>query len=556
VGVFDNAWVKRVIAPLVAALLLFCIVFWAALGRPPLSGTALEWVLVFIVITLVSLALGTLGCGVYIEVARPTWTHFRWWHYVYLALVGIGLVAGDVFFFWWLVSSDAGGLIRWIFLIGSVAAIGAGAVLAWVPVRLPLLTRPAARGLAAQPRRALWPQARTDAGADWTPSVPLWMLLGVVAGVIAAVGYLGISAWYENAEIPAAPALPAAPADIHGGYLAIGDSYSAGEGLTPFVTGTAATNCDRSANPDTPAYPTLIARLLKTRDFTFTACSGAIINDVLSNIVRNNIPVPPQVDVSKDGQVGLVTLTIGGNDAIFWDVIQLCLLEPDCMTDPGFPPGGTGEEEMYPRVPEGAVMTQWGPKTIEEIGTQDAALFSVLRSDFPAARIVVIGYPYLLPVTSAPGFPFYPPLCASLLNRFGQANRDDLKALQDAMTDVTYEEAVAAGIEFVSPDAYWNQHMPCGAQGQFTNSIKPYLSFPDPINGGSFHPNAAGQQAMAAVLACYLDANHQPPDPFLSGHPHVAAVPSAHRLETPAQLGLVPPPGMYQAPGQGTIAHC
>ena len=51
----------------------------------------------------------------------------------------------------------------------------------------------------------------------------------------------------------------------------------------------------------------------------------------------------------------------------------------------------------------------------------------------------------------------------------------------------------------MSPDAIWTGHEPCGASGQFTNSVKPYLNFPNPVNGGSFHPNAAGQQTLAAL---------------------------------------------------------
>lgn len=556
-GIVINRWVKLAAVP-VAALLLFVIVFWAALGQPPLAGTRVEWVLGFIVITLVSLAIGTLIGGAVIELVHPDWTRFRVWHYVYMIGAGLALLAGDVFFFWWLFSSTAGAFSRWLFLIGSLAALGGGAALAWRPLPLPPLPTPAARARARaaqppRPRRALWPQTHAPAGEEgWEPSTPLWMLLGVTIGIVTAVGYLGISGWYENTQVPPKPALPAAPTGIQGNYLALGDSYSAGEGLSPFADGTVATNCDRSANTVNPAYPTLLDQLMKIRGFTFTACSGGVIRDIMGGVIRNGIKVPPEVDVKSDGPVGLVTVTIGGNNAIFSQVVATCLLTAHCF-NVTFPPRGIAAEGTAKPIPPGLLVSQWGPATIEEIGTEDAELFAALRHDFPAARIIVVGYPYLFPDTAAPGFPYYPPLCASLLNRFGQNDRIAMRTLQDDLTNRTYEEAAAAGIEFVSPDAIWGAHVPCAA-GQYTNSVKPYLNFPDPVNGGSFHPNAAGQQALAALVACYLDANPRPLDPYLPGNPRVS--PPDDRLVPPAQLGLAPVPGMASVPGHGVIAHC
>ena len=118
----------------------------------------------------------------------------------------------------------------------------------------------------------------------------------------------------------------------------------------------------------------------------------------------------------------------------------------------------------------------------------------------------------------------------------------------------SYEEAAVSGVEFVSPGAIWDGHEPCGADGQYTNSVKPYLNFPNPVNGGSFHPNGAGQQTLAALTACYLDANRQPPDPFVPGQPPAHTIPD--RMVTPAQLHMVPAPGLSSVPGSGEIPFC
>ena len=58
----------------VAAIVLFVVTFWAALGLPPLGGTTIEWVLAFLLVSLVNLGLGTLGGGAVIEWRHPTWS--------------------------------------------------------------------------------------------------------------------------------------------------------------------------------------------------------------------------------------------------------------------------------------------------------------------------------------------------------------------------------------------------------------------------------------------------------------------------------------------------
>ena len=109
-----------------------------------------------------------------------------------------------------------------------------------------------------------------------------------------------------------------------------------------------------------------------------------------------------------------------------------------------------------------------------------------------------------------------------------------------------YEEAVKAGIEFVSPAAAWDGHEPCGDRGQYTNSVKLIVA-PNIVDGGSFHPNHDGQKALAALVACYLDTHPAPPDPYV-GAKHDVTV---EGLKTPLELGLVDAPGSMDDP-----LHC
>jgi GDSL-like Lipase/Acylhydrolase family len=532
-----------------AAIVLFVVVFWAALGKPPLSGTTVVAVLGFAFIVFANLALGALATGAVIEYQHPDWSRLRGVDHVFMYIALASLVAADAGVAWWLFSSDTGGFTRWLFLIFALAGMAGGAWWAWPAMPLPY-RRHASGG---RSRWALWPQHDKHAPDDqtWHLFTPLTILLGAALGVAVAGGYLGISAWHENSSVPAGHPMPAAVAGSQGSYVALGDSYSAGEGLVPFAPGTAVTNCDRSVSS---AYPYLLFKRLQgpPSSFTFTACSGALVSEILKSTHRAGGLVPPQVSGKIEPSVGLVTLTIGGNNAIFSKIVLTCMVAGNCLGTT-FPPPGTSEATAK-RIPPGKLVTQWGPATIEEIGEEDAAVFHVLRRDFPNARIVVIGYPYLFPSQSEPGFPFFPPECASILNRLSGQERAGIRTLQDEFNDRTYEEAAASGIEFVSPVAIWDGHEPCGASGQYTNSVKPYLNFPNPVNGGSFHPNAAGQQTLAALMACYLDEYHQPPDPFAPGAPHVHAIPL--QLVSPPQLHMRPAPGLNSVPGSRTIPGC
>lgn len=535
-----------------AAIVLFMVVFWAALGRDPLAGTTVVSVLGYLFAAVANVSLGALASGAVIETRYPRWTRLRGFDHVFLYAGLALLIAADGGVGWWLFTSDSGGSGWWIFLGLILAAAASGAVWAW-----PGLPRAAARRPAApHPRWALWPHhpEGAPAGEMWRCFTPLSGLLGAALGVAVAAGYLGISASAENAVMPTGRPLPAALAGIDGSYVALGDSYSAGEGLPPFAPGTAATQCDRSVSG---AYPVLLFRLLQRQEprasLSFAACSGAVIGNMLRPDHRPGGLVQPQLSGSVQPSVGLVTLTIGGNNAIFAKIVTACVTAGDCLQE-RFPPPGVREATAR-QVPPGPLARQWGPGTIEQIGSQDAAVFRLLRHDFPNARIIVIGYPYLFPARAAPGFPFYPPMCASILSRLSAPERAGIRTLQDQFNDRTYEVAVAAGIEFVSPVAIWGGHEPCGASGQYTNAVKPYLNFPNPVNGGSFHPNAAGQQTIATLVACYLDRYPRPPSAFAPGAQHSLTIPPG-RLAGPAQLGLLPPPGLRSVPGAGTIPRC
>src|ERR1700754_1011327 len=85
-------------------------------------------------------------------------------------------------------------------------------------------------------------------------------------------------------------------------YVALGDSYSSGNGAGNYISSSG--DCHRSNS----AYPALWASANSPSSFTFAACSGAVTTDVINSQLG-----------SLNASTGLVTLTIGGNDAGFAD---------------------------------------------------------------------------------------------------------------------------------------------------------------------------------------------------------------------------------------------
>ncbi len=105
-------------------------------------------------------------------------------------------------------------------------------------------------------------------------------------------------------------------------YVALGDSYSSGEGLAPYLDGNAQdpAECDRST---ASAYPDLVASTLGLPFTTgdFLACSGATTQDLVSSHLAAGATPTPVLGPSTK----LVTLTIGGNDLNFVPTLEACV---------------------------------------------------------------------------------------------------------------------------------------------------------------------------------------------------------------------------------------
>jgi hypothetical protein len=285
---------------------------------------------------------------------------------------------------------------------------------------------------------------------------------------------------------------------LGGGYVAMGDSYSAGEGLAPYLPGTdtppAGNDCHRSDR----AYPELL-RLRPAVAPVFVACSGARSGQLFGHAQRT---APPPAPVQAAGGVlgpgvRLVTLTIGGNDVRFTGILRHCFLNRDCLDVP-FEPGPPGDDEAADPLPPAAPLRDWARAALPVVERRLTAVFSAIRTQAPNARIIALGYPRLFPVGKRT-LQFND--CDSILRQVDIGERDGLDALQRDFNATIAAAARSAGIDFIDPSAAFDLHEACGVLGGMINAAKLTHGTAD---RGAFHPTATGQKVLARLVACRL----------------------------------------------------
>lgn len=261
------------------------------------------------------------------------------------------------------------------------------------------------------------------------------------------------------------------PASAQAGTLvALGDSYSSGDGAAPY---TGATDlpprpCKRSRFD---AWPVLVGRALG-HDVQHLACSGATAVEITTGL-----PDDPQV-MRRRAQLALaapnpdvVTLTVGGNDAGFAEVIQVCLVGPCDAYYKAF-----GRDRLARR--------------IRALEPTLAAVYDAVRRRAGVARVLVSGYPRLFPDDGTPNCAFgraVQPHEATYLNRTTRALNHLIETL-----------AGRAGHDYVPvTDAFDGGELRCGRPG-FVNAFpsNPF-AFDDHT---PFHPSPRGQRRLAEVV--------------------------------------------------------
>ena len=257
---------------------------------------------------------------------------------------------------------------------------------------------------------------------------------------------------------------PTAGAATTPSYVAMGDSYTAGPLIPDQLPDPI--GCWRSDHN----YPHLVAnaRGSALRD---RSCSGAGTEDLSSPqtvFVGSN---PPQLD-ALDGEVGEISMQIGGNDIGFSEILGRCI---------AVLPLGTPCRDWYTR---GGVdeISRRIAATAPKVG----AVLAEARRRSPAARLFVVGYPAILPEAQPGCWPFMP---------IAPGDAPYLRDKEKELNAMLASQAAIAGATYVDLYGPSVGHDACQLPGiRWVEPLVP-LSPAAPV-----HPNVLGMQATAAVL--------------------------------------------------------
>jgi lysophospholipase L1-like esterase len=239
-------------------------------------------------------------------------------------------------------------------------------------------------------------------------------------------------------------------------YVALGDSYASGEGLSPFEADSG--ECHRSPS----AYPRLVAAGVGGPQLSFLACTGATVSDVLG---------AGQLG-AMDPKADLVTVTVGGNDAGFVPVVGSCVIEvAPCSSH------------------DAAVRA-----SLAGLGDTLEAAYRRIRARAPGARLLVVGYPQVVADPANVDFATCPAVASPLPGlRIDAADATWLREKGAELSDVVRRAAKAAGATYVDVAPAFAGHEACTADPWLTGVVLVDLK-------SSFHPTLAGQAELARLV--------------------------------------------------------
>ncbi|MFD5100096.1 SGNH/GDSL hydrolase family protein [Streptomyces albidochromogenes] len=288
-------------------------------------------------------------------------------------------------------------------------------------------------------------------------SVPAGRRARTAAAVTAVTAALATAA-----GLGAGPA--AAAGSTAGRYVALGDSYASGAGVPAQV--------DSACMRSDVNYPALVNAALTPAAHKDVTCGGATTVHMTS---AQNTSAPPQFD-ALSADTDLVTLTIGGNDVGFANIILRC------VTLGAFNLGGAPCKSSYTWTG-----TDQLAATVDATAPKIAAAIDGIRQRAPKARILVTGYPAILPDNGTNC-----PWVVTIAKGDAPWLRDTHKRLNTMIAT----QAAARGAVYVDTYTKSVGRDICKPAG--TRWMEPLLT----NAAAPFHPNAAGERAMAdAVLA-------------------------------------------------------
>lgn len=281
------------------------------------------------------------------------------------------------------------------------------------------------------------------------------------------------------------------------GLVALGDSYSSGEGSPPFRSGTDkdGKGCHRSDK----AWAHEIGEVVR-QNVLLRACSGSTILNIYSYRGDGR-----QLDSVDSRSTRLVTMTLGGNDVRFADVLRMCVYGPrvdglkDCrdkaqreLIDPRksvLTEGQTNPEDAKLRLPP-----------LSKVYTDIAERLA------PGGKIIVAGYPRLFGDafgsecrigTALGGLRYHVASSdAAWINEKVLELNGIIESEVKKARSTTSTIRPDVSIDYVAVDEAFEGHRLCETASRLNGAQIEYDGLPGPKQT-SFHPNVGGQHAYA-----------------------------------------------------------
>lgn len=302
--------------------------------------------------------------------------------------------------------------------------------------------------------------------------------------------------------------------------VSLGDSYSSGEGITPFYGQDApitikATNEDWLAHRSTKSWPSLLkipgipgtmgnynvknTNASKICKWYFKASSGAETKhfsqetqpkSVNKQLYKREATLPKQLDVFKniDGNVDYVTLTIGGNDVNFSGLIT------DCATGSTYLNMSSLDKKLANLWKKFSVTKANIKKVYQDIEVAAGS----------QATIIVAGYPKLLD-KDGKGFVISKKEATTINTNVSKFNAELQKIVNECrvsgmnieFVDVENEFDKDGGHQAYSSDP-WINEIKLGARSEDLKDVQVASAY-------SVHPNEAGAQAYARCVNAKIE---------------------------------------------------
>ncbi len=306
------------------------------------------------------------------------------------------------------------------------------------------------------------------------------------------------------------------------GYLAMGDSYSSGEGVETGMGNHYLKGTDILGDVMTPSetchvsdrsYPFLLHKwLMADATMRSIACSGAVVahdytgsergykgqgsrlarlSDVMvSQVKRDALDISfipgrnKQISFVKKYQPKAVTITGGGNDVGFAKIITKCADPADTCTDATSP--------LKISKLGGTIRAQYDTLT---------QLYKTIHNKSPKTKIYAVGYPQFVSGRDV--------TCAANVG-LDTTERRLVREGTIMMNDVIEAAANAAGVKYVDIESSLGDAVLCGeAKTEYVNGITfnstwGQLGNRDFFSNESFHPDSMGHYVMARAIQAAL----------------------------------------------------